>query len=118
MLRASECAPPDEYVDYTFFPLNGKGFNDHISKVEWATNANHLWSCTWDNNYLFSTEIGFNFTYQGGEMFQFFGDDDVWFAGCLDITHRPIHAHVEGVAHMYVLRSWPPCAGFSSMECS
>lgn len=66
-----------DYLNYSFFPLNGKGFDDHITKSDWATNAGSMpWSQA--NNYLFTTEMKLNFTYQGGETFQFWGDDDVW----------------------------------------
>ncbi len=65
-----------DYTNYSFFPLNGKGFNDKIAKVKWATNNQD--SEYFDNNYLFTTEMEINFTYYGGEMFKFFGDDDVW----------------------------------------
>ena len=45
-----------------FFPLDGEGFSDE--------NNNH--------NFHFTTEIHTQFRYNGGEVFNFTGDDDVW----------------------------------------
>jgi fibro-slime domain-containing protein len=45
-----------------FFPLDGQGFGDE--------NNNH--------NFHFTTEIHTQFRYNGGEVFNFTGDDDVW----------------------------------------
>jgi fibro-slime domain-containing protein len=45
-----------------FFPLDGKGFGNE--------NNNH--------NFHFTTEIHTQFRYNGGEVFNFTGDDDVW----------------------------------------
>jgi fibro-slime domain-containing protein len=45
-----------------FFPLDGQGFGDQ--------NNNH--------NFHFTTEIHTQFRYNGGEVFNFTGDDDVW----------------------------------------
>jgi fibro-slime domain-containing protein len=41
---------------------------------------NQLWGNTpnWTRNYHFTTEIQTSFTYSGGEVFTFTGDDDVW----------------------------------------
>jgi len=41
---------------------------------------NQLWGNTpgWSRNYHFTTEIHTSFTYSGGEVFTFTGDDDVW----------------------------------------
>lgn len=45
-----------------FFPINGLGFgNQVISK-----------------NYSFTSEVRFPFTYSGGEVLSFIGDDDLW----------------------------------------
>lgn len=45
-----------------FFPLDGKGFGNE----------------TRGHNFHFTTEIHTQFRYQGGEVFNFTGDDDVW----------------------------------------
>src|SRR5688500_2801135 len=49
--------------DSDFFPLDGLG-----------------WPCeeVMGHNFHFTTEIHTSFTYQGGEVFTFRGDDDVW----------------------------------------
>jgi fibro-slime domain-containing protein len=51
----------------TFFPLDGRGFGN-----EDADGAGTL------RNFHFTTEIHTSFTYRGGEIFTFNGDDDVW----------------------------------------
>lgn len=50
------------YDNSSFFPLDGLGFGDE--------NRPH--------NFHFTTEIHTAFTYRGGEVFTFRGDDDVW----------------------------------------
>jgi fibro-slime domain-containing protein len=48
--------------DSSFFPLDGQGFGDEDQA----------------HNFSFTTEIHTSFTYNGGEIFTFKGDDDVW----------------------------------------
>jgi fibro-slime domain-containing protein len=50
------------YENNEFFPLSDRGFG----------NEGNL------HNYHFTYEIDSRFTYQGGEVFSFIGDDDVW----------------------------------------
>lgn len=50
------------FEDADFFPLDNLGFGNE-------GNA---------HNFHFTTEIHGTFTYRGGEIFQFIGDDDVW----------------------------------------
>ena len=50
------------YDDADFFPIDGRGFGNE-------GNA---------HNYHFTTEIHTRFTYKGGEVFTFRGDDDLW----------------------------------------
>jgi fibro-slime domain-containing protein len=45
-----------------FFPLDGEGFGDQDN----------------DHNFHFTTEVHTTFRYNGGETFQFTGDDDLW----------------------------------------
>jgi len=52
-----------EYNNQQFFPLDNQGFGN-----EW--NKNH--------NFGFCLEIHSQFTYVGGEIYYFMGDDDVW----------------------------------------
>ena len=64
-----------QYTNFSFFPLNGKGFNDHITQSTWATASMGLNGGTTDLNYLFTTKLTFGFEYRGGEEFEFLGDD-------------------------------------------
>ncbi|HEY6882149.1 MAG TPA: fibro-slime domain-containing protein [Polyangiales bacterium] len=51
------------YQSSAFFPLDGKGFGNY-------NNTGH--------NFHFTTQIATSFTYGGGEVFEFEGDDDLW----------------------------------------
>jgi len=51
-----------QYTNKTFFPLDDKGFGNQGN--------NH--------NFHFTTEIHTEFAYNGGEIFTFTGDDDLW----------------------------------------
>jgi fibro-slime domain-containing protein len=91
----------------SFFPLNGLGWQDaqYCSGASPATtdcqtnvltpNTNNTppWCSQWanqcssygpaptgtgGNNFSFTSELRYPFTYQGGEVFSFTGDDDVW----------------------------------------
>ena len=48
----------------SYFPLDGQGFGNQDARP--------------DHNFSFTTEIHTAFTYNGGEVFTFQGDDDVW----------------------------------------
>lgn len=50
------------YDDDSYFPIDGLGFGNESNP----------------HNYHFTTELHANFTYKGGEVFTFRGDDDVW----------------------------------------
>jgi len=50
------------YQNSAFFPIDGQG---------WGNEGN-------PHNFHFTTEIHTEFTYQGGEVFTFTGDDDLW----------------------------------------
>jgi fibro-slime domain-containing protein len=50
------------YDNSAFFPLDGMGFGDEGN----------------EHNYHFTTEVHTSFTYFGGEVFTFRGDDDLW----------------------------------------
>ena len=50
------------YDNQEFFPIDGRGFDDGAG----------------EHNFHFTTELHFEFTYSGGEVFTFKGDDDVW----------------------------------------
>jgi len=50
------------YDNQAFFPIDGRGFGD----------------CFGPHNFHFTTEIHLQFSYQGGEVFTFRGDDDLF----------------------------------------
>ena len=50
-----------------YFPLDGQGWNDQARGDDGKM-----------HNFAFTTEIHTSFTYNGGEVFTFQGDDDVW----------------------------------------
>ena len=54
-----------------YFPIDNKGFGDQGLVDDSKTPAQ-------PHNYGFTTEIHTTFLYQGGEMFTFTGDDDLW----------------------------------------
>lgn len=56
-----------------FFPIDGMGLGNGPS-----TQIIPGVSLGDDHNYLFTTEVHTRFTYKGGELFSFRGDDDLW----------------------------------------
>ena len=56
-------------ADSSFFPLDNAGFGNQTQYLPQGC-PNH--------NFSFTTEIHTSFTYNGGEVFTFKGDDDVW----------------------------------------
>jgi fibro-slime domain-containing protein len=62
-LQLVETAPGEfTYDNSAFFPIDGMGFGNEGNS----------------NNFHFTTEIHTSFHYQGGEVFTFTGDDDLW----------------------------------------
>jgi fibro-slime domain-containing protein/RHS repeat-associated protein len=51
-----------QYNNYDFFPIDNQGFGNQ----------------GYGHNFAFTMESHVNFTYKGGEVFNFTGDDDVW----------------------------------------
>ena len=51
------------YSNFSYFPIDNQGFGNY-------GNSGH--------NFHFTMELHSKFTYQGGETFNFLGDDDVW----------------------------------------
>lgn len=52
-----------EYTNNAFFPIDGQGFGNTPGQ---------------DHNFHFTMQLHNEFTYQGGEEFNFTGDDDLW----------------------------------------
>ncbi len=72
-----------------FFPLDDMGFGNEGN----------------DHNFHFTTEVHTSFTYQGGEVFTFRGDDDVWMFvdGRLALDLGGLHPALEGSIEMDTL---------------
>jgi fibro-slime domain-containing protein len=60
------------FDDQTFFPVDGKGFNEATTVNEGLPPAPVV------HNFHFTTEVHTTFVYKGGEQFTFIGDDDLW----------------------------------------
>jgi len=57
------------YTNFTFFPIDNIGWGDYCANAA-SPPVNH--------NFAYCFEAHFRFGYQGGETFDFTGDDDVW----------------------------------------
>lgn len=76
----------------TFFPVDGLGWNDSYDGCN--NQPAH--------NFGFTTEIRTVFTYQEGQTFTFFGDDDVWvfIDGTLALDLGGTHSALEGTVDL------------------
>lgn len=74
------------YENNDFFPVDNQGFGNYPG---------------YNHNFHFTTEIHSSFTYKGGEVFSFSGDDDVWvfvnkqLAVDLGGLHGPLSATID-----------------------
>lgn len=77
------------YDDSAFFPVDGMGFGEEGN----------------EHNFHFTTEVHTSFTYEGGEVFTFRGDDDLWMFvdGQLAIDLGGLHPALEASVEMDTL---------------
>ncbi len=61
--QASDPSNEYSYSSSAFFPIDDMGFGNYLSS---------------GHNFHFTTQIAASFTYKGGEVFDFTGDDDLW----------------------------------------
>ncbi|MDX2052202.1 MAG: DUF4215 domain-containing protein [Polyangiaceae bacterium] len=73
MTPVANMADTFQFEDPTFFPLDGRGFNDPNAFMEFPREGDDG-----PHNFGFTSELRYWFTYRGGEKLTFYGDDDVW----------------------------------------
>ena len=94
-LTLTESAPGSNlyvYQSSAFFPIDNQGFGNGPTLPDGTT----------PHNFSFTTEIHLEFTYTGGEVFTFEGDDDVWvfINKKLAVDLGGMHPKLDGTANL------------------
>jgi fibro-slime domain-containing protein len=84
------------YDDTTFYPIDGMGYGN-----------SGLGNDGQQHNFHFTTEIHTTFRYEGGEVFTFYGDDDLWLFinGKLAIDLGGLHPALPGSVNLDAMAS-------------